>query len=126
VTNMENFLRYFQLGLQYWLTNPRCLKGLWFVDSRQRLHSLLVFSTSVFSMRVFYADKMYQLHFLIPVWAHFILLSHQSGQEDDEDDVAVDDGDFLNEDELAELQRDEENIKKEVNHAPPPWTFELV
>ena len=40
---------------------------------------------------------------------------HQSGQDDDdEDDVAVDDRDYLNEDELAELQRDEENIKKEV------------
>lgn len=38
----------------------------------------------------------------------------QSGQEGDEDDVAVDDQDFLNEDELAELQRDEENIRKEV------------
>ncbi|CAM9937495.1 unnamed protein product, partial [Pylaiella littoralis] len=36
-----------------------------------------------------------------------------SGQEDEEDDVAVDDQDFLNEDELAELRRDEENIKKE-------------
>lgn len=38
----------------------------------------------------------------------------QSGQENDTDDVAVDDQDYLNEDELAELQRDEENIKKEV------------
>lgn len=39
---------------------------------------------------------------------------YQSGQDDDEDDVAVDDLDYLNEDELAELQRDEENIRKEV------------
>lgn len=38
----------------------------------------------------------------------------QSGQENDEDEAAVDDQDYLNEDELAELQRDEENIKKEV------------
>ncbi|CAM9178655.1 unnamed protein product, partial [Ectocarpus fasciculatus] len=36
-----------------------------------------------------------------------------SGQENDEDEAAVDDQDYLNEDELAELQRDEENIKKE-------------
>ncbi len=49
----------------------------------------------------------------------FVFPSCQSGQEDDEDDVAVDDGDFLNEDELAELQRDEENIKKEVKPCPP-------
>lgn len=38
----------------------------------------------------------------------------QSGQDDDEEDVAVDETDYLNEDELAELQRDEENIMKEV------------
>ncbi|CAM9710007.1 unnamed protein product, partial [Hapterophycus canaliculatus] len=38
-----------------------------------------------------------------------------SGQEGEEDDVAdVDDQDFLTEDELAEQQRDEENIKKEA------------
>lgn len=44
----------------------------------------------------------------------FVSFLWQSGQEDEEDDVAVDDQDFLNEDELAELRRDEENIKKEV------------
>lgn len=75
-------------------------------------------------MRVFYAAETHHICTCVSdtLLGSFVLPWCQSGQEDDEDDVAVDDGDFLNEDELAELQRDEENIKKEVIHVLPPST----
>ena len=92
--------------------------SLEYMDSRRtRIHSSM-FAKCRFQNRVFYAAEMCHQLFSDARLGVSCLPSCQSGQENDEDDVAVDDGDYLNEDELAELQRDEENIQKEVNHAP--------